>query len=123
MERLENMVKIKYILTVICILGITQFYAQEESNTTLFAQCLFAIDDQSEMLLIEEELRSHPNAKLVRLDFNTKRAFILTKNIESLSKDEFSSWFGDAQSTISCIQIGINGIDKIKRYPFANCED
>lgn len=117
------MVKIKRILTIIYMLGITQIYAQEESNTTLFAQCLFVIDDESEMLIVEEELRSHPNAKLVRLDFNTKRAFILTKNIESLSKDEFSSWFGDAQSTISCIQIGINGIDKIKRYPFENCED
>lgn len=98
-------------------------FGQNESQTVLFAQCHFSIPVLEDMLILEEDMSSHPNAKLIRLDFNTQRAFILTKGIEELTKDELASWFEEFNETISCVQIGIKGIDHIDKYPFENCDD
>ena len=98
-------------------------FSQSETQTVLFAQCHFSIDNQEDMLILQDNIRLNPNAGLVRLDFNTQRAFILTKGIESLTKDELTSWFENFSETLSCVQIGIKGIDQIAKYPFVNCEN
>lgn len=99
--------------------------AQEESLevTTLFAQSLFNIENEEAMRSLELELRQHPNINVVRLDWNTQRAFILTQGIESLTIEDFKSWFGIYSSTVNCVQIGVYGIDAIDKYPFTNCSN
>lgn len=97
--------------------------AQEETQTVLFAQCHFSIPNVTDMLILEENIKSLPSSTLVRLDFNSQRAFILTTGIDTLSNSEFSSWFENFSGTISCIQIGIKGIDQIAKYPFENCNN
>ena len=116
------------IKTVLFVLGFVLInsaftIAQEESQTVLFAQCHFSIDNQEEMMILQDNIRLNSNIGLVRLDFNTQRAFILTKGLEHLSNDELASWFENFGETLSCIQIGIKGIDQIAKYPFVNCEN
>ncbi len=103
---------------------ITSFaFSQESTSSVLFAQCYFNISDRAEMLSIETEMKNHANAKMVRLDFETQRAFILTKNLNSLSTEELTSWFAEYGGSINCVQIGVYGVDPMEKYPFTNCED
>lgn len=67
-------------------------------------------------------MRDHPNVQIIRLDFNTQRAFVLTKDTDQLTEEEFRSWFGDFSASVKCMQIGVYGIDEIDQYPFENCD-
>ncbi len=113
----------KVLIPILFIILFNFGFAQSQNNTVLFAQCYFEIQDEQEMLTLEENLRLHPNTTIVRLDFISQRAFILTEGINSLSKDEFKSWFENYANTLNCIQIGIYGVDEISPYPFTNCQD
>ena len=59
---------------------------------------------------------------MVRLDMNTQRALVITANLTQLTTEEFKSWFGDYQSTVYCVQIGVQGVDVMNSYPFTNCQ-
>lgn len=93
----------------------------ESQSTTLFGQCMVEVQNQEEMKTLENQLKLNPYVKVVRLDYNTQRAFILTKNIESLSEVDFKSWFSQYSSNVRCVQIGVYGVDEIDVYPFENC--
>ncbi len=93
----------------------------QESSTTLFGQCMVEVQNQEEMKTLEDQLKLNPYVKTVRLDYTTQRAFILTKNIESLNEVDFTSWFSQYSSKVRCIQIGVYGVDTIATFPFENC--
>lgn len=97
--------------------------AQESAGTKYFAQCMVNITDETNFRILEDNLRQNPNVAVVRLDWVTKRAFVLTNNLEHLTESDFASWFGVASSHISCIQTGVYGVDEIAKYPFANCSN
>jgi hypothetical protein len=97
-----------------------QNLATEE--VTLFGQCMIELQDQNEMLALEAEMRLNPNVKIVRLDYFSQRAFILTKDIDQLTDEQFMSWFNASSDKVRCIQIGRYGIDAIKPFPFENCD-
>ena len=111
----------RQLLTIFALVIAPSLFAQQD-DPVLFAQCVFIIQDETELRSVEAEIREHPNVKIVRLDQNTQRAFILTKDIEQLSEKELRSWFGDYSDSVRCIQIGVYGLDKIDHYPFENCE-
>ena len=111
--------KILFSLLFICFVGTAS--AQETPN--LFAQCLFTVETEEEMLELENELRELEYTTLVRLDWNTQRAFILIENLDQLTEENFMSWFGEYSETITCIQIGVHGMEEIHSYPFTNCEN
>jgi hypothetical protein len=92
------------------------------NETHFFAQCLLQIDDQAVFQQLETDLRLHPNAQVVRLDWNTKRVFLLTKDLLSFDEASFLSWLGTYATQATCIQVGLHGVDPINRYPFTNCE-
>jgi hypothetical protein len=96
-----------------------QNLATEE--VTLFAQCMIELQDQNEMIALEAEMRQNPSIKVVRLDYFSQRAFILTKDIDQLSEEQFMSWFNSSSDKVRCIQIGTYGIDTIKPFPFQDC--
>ncbi len=116
----------KLIITLLTVLCISSSYAQTQTqnptNTRLFAQCIFDISDRNEMLTLQNEIRNNPNIEMVRLDYNTQRALIITANLEELSELDFVSWFGTHGSTLNCIQIGVYGVDVMNQYPFTNCQ-
>ena len=95
----------------------------QTSETILFAQGLFSIAEKSEMEALEAELREHPNVKIVRLDWETQRLFLLTKELNTLTVEELTSWFGQYAETVQCIQIGVYNVDPIEKYPFTNCQN
>ncbi|MEY3237687.1 MAG: hypothetical protein RI883_1788 [Bacteroidota bacterium] len=92
------------------------------SETVLFAQSIVDIENAEEMRALEVEMRSNPYIKIVRLDYNTQRCFVLTKNLDELSETNFISWFNQFSDRVRCIQIGRQGIDIVKSFPFEGCE-
>jgi hypothetical protein len=114
----------KPLIALFAIMCLSSSYAQTQNytDTRLFAQCMFDISDKSEMEALQNEMYNNPNIEMVRLDYHTQRALIITANLEELSRTDFSSWFGEYESTIYCVQIGVHGIDVMKPYPFTNCQ-
>ena len=113
----------KTILTSLFLVVMTISFGQTQQTPTLFAQCMFDIQDQQEMQTLETELKMHPYTNIVRLDWHTQRAFVLTMGLNDLTEEDFRSWFGDYGESLTCIQIGVHGIDVVNPYPFENCEE
>ena len=113
----------KVYLSILFSLFFTVIFSQNQNNSVLFAQCYFDIPNEQTMLDLEKDLRLHPNTNIVRLDYISQRAFIITQGVNSLTNEEFKSWFVSFSNTINCIQIGVYGVDKIDPYPFTNCQD
>jgi hypothetical protein len=111
----------RQLLIIFALVLAPSLYAQQD-DLVLFAQCVFIIQDETMLRSAESEIREHPNVKMVRLDQNTQRAFILTKDLQQLSEQELRSWFGEYSESVKCIQIGVYGLEKIDHYPFENCE-
>jgi hypothetical protein len=118
----------KSIIFVFVLLVTSSFSWSQQTTITntneprFFVQCLLHIDDQAVFQQLEADLRSHPNAQVVRLDWNTKRLFLLTKDLQSFDEASFLSWLGVYATQTTCIQVGLHGIDPINSYPFTNCE-
>ncbi len=114
----------KNFLVGIFLLFITTNTFSQTSNTeiVLFAQSMIEVDSPEEMRVLETEMRSNPYIKVIRLDYNTQRSFILTQNLDELSEENFISWFNQYSDKVRCIQIGRQGIDVVKPFPFDGCE-
>ena len=102
--------------------GFSAFAQQNQQEVNLFAQCMIDLNDQNELSQLETEMRNNPYIKIVRLDYNTQRVFILTKGIDQLTEDQFTSWFNSYSNLVRCIQIGTFGVDAVKPFPFEGCE-
>lgn len=113
-----------FLLSLLLTLIVAPTHAQQvQQEVTLFAQCMLDVNNQTELAQLEAEMRNNPYIKVVRLDYNTKRVFVLTKGIDELSEDQFSSWFSSYSAFVRCVQIGTFGIDTIKPFPFEGCEN
>ena len=115
----------KYLLLIVSIIGCITF-SNAQSNTEqpkYFAQCMLNIEDETTFHQLEQTLRNNPYVSIARLDWSTKRAFLLTKDLTSLTVEQFESWLGENATTASCIQIGLHGTDQINPFPFTNCEN
>ena len=94
---------------------------QQPAGASFFGQCMLNIESDDEIRQLENEMRQNPYLKVVRLDTHTKRAFVLTKELNSLNEEDFASWFSQYAETLYCIQIGRYGVDQIKPFPFQDC--
>lgn len=113
----------KLFFSVMAMLVLNTSLGQNQTTSTvLFAQCMFEINDRNAMNELSDIIASNQYVEMVRLDHNTQRALILTHNLDSLSEEEFRSWFGAYSGTVYCIQIGVKGVDAINPYPFTNCQ-
>jgi hypothetical protein len=115
----------KKMLVILMLFSAGYYYAQtttsQPSPTFLFAQGMFNIEDEQQLMDQENDLRNHPNVKVVRLDKYSNRFFILIQDLDSLSEQELRSWFGPYGSDLTCIQIGVHGLDPVNEFPFVNC--
>lgn len=96
-------------------------FSQEQHPPHYFAQCLLNIDNQADFDALNLDLQSNPYVKVVRLDWHTKRLFLLTQDINGLPLGTFNSWLGTYLPAASCVQIGLHGTDQVNPYPFVNC--
>ena len=117
--QVKNMKNI--VLIGLFFIGLRVSAQTNESQVNLFGQCMIEIATAQEMKTLEVEMKSNPYIKVVRIDYNTQRAFILTKGIDQLTEDQFTSWFSNYANKVRCIQIGRHGIDQVKPYPFEGC--
>jgi hypothetical protein len=92
------------------------------SDTHFFAQCKLTMSNQAAFDSLQLDLASNPYVSVVRVDFYSKRLFLLTKNITSYTEPQFLSWLGAYMTNATCIQIGVHGVDAVKPYPFTDCE-
>lgn len=114
------------IIVVLMIVGANlATFAQEtvSASPKYFAQCMLSIEDETEFRALEENLRSNPHVAVVRLDWYSKRAFLLTKELNTFSDADFTAWLGEYAADASCIQVGVHGVDQINPYPFTNCDN
>tara|TARA_Y100000385_G_scaffold283241_1_gene339027 strand:- start:3112 stop:3456 length:345 start_codon:yes stop_codon:yes gene_type:complete len=113
----------KTLLTLTLMIALTAFVSHSQQTTTsLFAQCMFDIQDQGEMQALQNEMNANPYVEMVRLDYHTQRALILTHDLSQLTEEEFKTWFGTHANTVYCVQIGVRGTDTMNPYPFQNCQ-
>ena len=110
------------VLIFLLLLGASQVKAQTQS-TSFFGQCMIEVATAEEMAQLQTTMRENPYIKVVRLDYNTQRAFILTQNLESLTEENFISWFSQYADKVKCVQVGQHGVDSIKPFPFEGCEN
>lgn len=115
----------KYLLVIVALFGLTLTTRAQNTaeGSVYFAQCMINMDDQTAFTQLEQALRDNPYVKVVRLDWISKRAFLLTKDLDSFTKEQFTSWLGEHSETATCIQIGLYTVDPINPYPFTNCEN
>ncbi len=112
------------LLLLVCLVFVSfASKAQTTEGPKYFAQCMLDIDDQTTFQNLESELRLNPYVQVVRLDWISKRAFLLTKDLSSFSIEQFRSWLGEHATNASCIQVGLHGTDPVNPYPFTNCEN
>jgi hypothetical protein len=106
------------------LLGATHLKAQSQpiQPITFFGQCMIEISTAEEMAQLQATMKENPYIKIVRLDYNTQRAFVLTQNLESLTEDNLVSWFNEYADKVRCVQVGLYGIDAMDPYPFKNCQ-
>lgn len=112
-------------ILIITLLFFISFHGSSQTGSDeviLFAQCMIDIDDAEEIKLLESEMKNNPYIKIIRLDIYTKRAFLLTKDLDELTEQEFASWFNSYSEKVRCTQIGRHGVDMVKPYPFEGCE-
>jgi hypothetical protein len=118
----------KLIVSFIAVLCMSTTFAQTQTNTPApavqhFAQCMFSISDQTQLdALTVEFYNSHPEVERVRFDMNTQRALVITTGLTAFTEADFTSWFGQYSSTVTCVQIGVYGVDVMNSYPFTNCQ-
>lgn len=113
----------KIIFGLLLFLGSFSVFGQTvNQEINLFGQCMVDIDSPEEMKALETVMRTNPYIKVVRLDITSKRAFILTQNLDELSEENFISWFNEYSDNVRCIQIGRHGVDIVKPFPFEGCE-
>lgn len=111
------------LLLVGLVLMLTSFgsLSQQQNETNYFAQCMLTIDNQEDFNDLTAILQANPYVKVVRLDWISKRLFLLSKDIDELPLETFKSWLGIYENKAACIQIGLHGTDLVNPYPFVNC--
>ena len=105
------------------IISIQFGYSQTAQTPNFFAQCLLDISTDEQADELSTILRENPYVQVARVDWPTKRVFILTKDISHFTETNFNSWLGVFSSSATCIQIGLHGTDRVNPYPFTNCND
>lgn len=93
----------------------------QETESLFFGQCMVEVQDQEAARQLESDMRTNPMIRVVRIDYTTQRAFILTNTTESLTEEQFVSWFSEYSDRTRCIQVGKHGVDLVKPYPFEGC--
>lgn len=112
-----------FVFALVALWGNTQTSASQTNTPAFFAQCMVNLNNQTDLITLENQLRSIPYVSVVRVDIPTHRLFLVTKDISTFTATEFASWMGAYSSSYSCLQIGLQGVDPINRYPFTNCSE
>ena len=128
LKKVKTKMKLILTITFMFVLGVSFGQSQQASTTQqpnqLFAQCLFDIPTQAELDQLTYNIYlNHPDVEMVRLDLNTQRALVLTTGAAPLTESDFISWFEQYSGSVTCVQVGVYGVDTMNPYPFTNCNN
>lgn len=117
------------VLSLFCLVIATDSFSQIgsnqseiSSNKSFFAQCLINNLTDENVDELKERLNLYTELKTIRINVEEKRLFIITNPIEIVNNSILLGWIGDFSDTISCIEIGVWGVDQVSTFPFANCD-
>lgn len=110
----------RLVLLVFAVVISTQLYAQQ-AESLFFGQCLVEVESHEAARQLEADMRTNTLIRVVRIDYSTQRAFVLTNPTESLSEEQFTSWFSEYSSRTRCVQVGKQGVDLVLPFPFEDC--
>lgn len=113
----------KTLISFLVIFSIHLGYSQTNQAPIFFAQCMIELNTPEEAQELTLSLRENPYVATARVDWPTKRVFILTKDITEFTESDFSSWLGTFSASSTCLQVGLHGVDVVAPYPFTNCND
>lgn len=117
----------KFILFALFMAFMHLSYAQTQATSTtvasFFAQGMLPDMNEENIRSLETEIRDIAYVQVVRLDVQTKRFFIVTKDISQFDELILRSWFSGIGDELECIQIGVQGIDSVNPFPFVNCQN
>ncbi len=111
-----------FLVVMIFHIGYSQTLTAAD-QTTFFAQCMIELNSPQQADELVFNLRENPYVKIVRVDWPTKRVFLITENIDEFTEDTFLSWLGELSLLSSCIQVGLHGVDLVNPFPFTNCNN
>lgn len=115
----------KLLLLIISLWMINFGFSQIQNDNkeiNFFAQCILEINSNEDFNSLDAKIKENPNITTVRLDWNTKQLFLITKNMESFSEEIFLSWLMEYSEASKCINIGLLGVDPFVIYPNSNCK-
>ena len=113
----------KLIVSILIVISAQVGYTQSSQTPKFFAQCMMDINTPEQAEELTLILKENPNVEVARVDWPTKRVFILTKNITDFTEVNFSSWLETYSTAATCIQVGLHGVDQVNPYPFTNCNN
>jgi hypothetical protein len=114
---------LSFVFVLTAFFGSSQTSSTQSNSPVFFAQCMINLTDQTDLVALENQLRAVPYVGVVRVDISTQRLFLITKDLNSFTSVEFTSWMGTYSTSYSCLQIGLHGIDSVNPFPFTNCQD
>ncbi len=97
-------------------------HQENSSNKSFFTQCLINDLTDENVAELKARLSTHTELKTIRVNVEEKRLFIITNPIEIVTNSILLGWIGDFSNAISCIEIGVWGVDQVSTFPFSNCE-
>lgn len=117
----------KSTLAILLVFSIGLVKAQNgTSNSTdqsYFAQGNFQLSESQNLESLNDHISSNTNIQAFRFDVVNNLFIVFTKEIGTFDNAILMNWFGDYLTNVSCVQIGIQGVDERNEFPFQNCND
>ena len=108
------------VLFVISILLSGFTHAQDLNK--YFGQAHFDTEDSELITNTEKHIREQAGIWMVRIDPTSGNVLVYTTELPYWTEEEFIELFGKNADKIKCPFIGIVRKDKIKPFPFKDCE-
>lgn len=93
-----------------------------QSAKSFFGQAQFNSTDKDLIVSIETIIRKNETIKVIRIDPSNGQIFILTKEQENFTEQDFLKLFDQHAEKVSCLLIGVYGKDQMRKLPFKDCE-
>lgn len=115
--------------TLVCLFILCFYFAVNGQTSTTTALPTYFVQAQvneltnQEIRDYEQVLRSNPYVAQARIDVTNGQVLVVTSGLSSLTESDFRSWLNLNDEKLSCVFVGIYGVDVFKAYPFINCNN
>ena len=97
-------------------------YGYSQELNKYFGQAHFDTDDTELISKTENKIRQEAGIWMVRIDPSNGNVLVYTTELPYWTEEEFLDLFGKNSDKIKCPFIGIVREDKIRPFPFKDCE-